>query len=133
MIGIDTNILVRYLTGDDPKQSPAAEKFLKKHCTAEDQGWIGVIVLCELVWVLARGYKYTRDEIATVIAQLLETTEFELEDTGCVRRALRVYEEQGGDFSDALIAARNTAAGAEHTYTFDQRASKLQGFKRLKA
>ena len=72
MIGIDTNILVRYLTGDDPKQSPAAEKFLKKHCTAEDQGWIGV------------------------------------------------------------IATRNAAAGAEHTYTFDQQASKRRGFKRLK-
>jgi len=131
MTGIDTNILVRFLTGDDPKQSPAAERFLKKNCTAEDQGWIGVIVLCELVWVLARGYKYTREEIATVLAQLLKTAEFELEDNGCVRRALRICQEQGGDFADLLIAERNAVVGAEVTYTFDQVAAKLPGFKRL--
>ena len=132
MIGVDTNILVHYLTGDDPTQSPAAEKFLKKHCTAENQGWIGVIVLCELVWVLARGYKYSRDEIAAVIGQLLITAEFELEDNGCVRRALQIYQKQGGDFSDALIAERNSEVGSAPTYTFDQQAAKLHGFKRLK-
>lgn len=132
MTGIDTNILVRYLTGDDPKQSRAAEKFLRKNCTAGRQGWIGAIVLCELAWVLSRGYKYTRDEVATVIGQLLKTAEFELEDNACVRRTLRVYEEQGGDFPDALIAGRNAAAGAAPTHTFDQRAAKQQGFKLLK-
>jgi len=131
MIGINTNVLVRYLTGDDPRQSSAADKFLQKACSAKTPGWIGVIVICELVWVLQRGYGYPRGQIAEVIAQLLRTAEFEVEDKECVRAALKDYLSGNADIADGLIARRNSKAGAVDTYTFDKRAAKLPGFKLL--
>lgn len=133
MIGIDANVLVRYLTGDDPRQSAAAERFLKRTCSTKDPGWIGVVVLCELVWVLQRGYGYPRSKIAAVLAQLLQTADLEIESKRCVRKALRDYGASNVDFADALIARTNTEAGAAETWTFDKKAAKLPGFRLLKS
>lgn len=131
MIGIDTNVLVRFLTEDDPVQSPAAERFLMEQCSAANPGWIGVIVLCEIVWVLQRGYGYSRNDIAAVLAQILRTAELEIEDKECARRALKSFRNGSADYSDNLIAQRNGKAGAIETYTFDRNAAKLDGFNLL--
>jgi predicted nucleic-acid-binding protein len=130
--GIDTNVLVRFLTGDDPKQSRAAERLLRRSCTPAEPGWIGLIVLCEVVWVLQRGYGYRRQEIAAVVSQLLATAELELEDADAVRRALALYKDGKADFSDGLLAVRNAGAGARITYTFDRKAASLPGFELVK-
>ena len=132
MIGIDTNVLVRFLTRDDPAQSMEAEKIMKKHCSCGNPGWIGVIVLCELVWVLQRGYHYKKKEICAVLGQLLRTAELEIEEKDSVRSALEVFELQSADFSDCLIIQRNRRAGVTHTYTFDKNASKVTGFKLIR-
>ena len=129
MTGLDTNVLVRFLVGDDPRQSPAAERFLKTRCSPENPCWIGVIVLCEVVWVLQRGYHYPRTQIAAVIRQLLETAEFEIEGALCVRQALSDFAAGRADFADALIGRRNAASGAELTGTFDKKAADLPGFQ----
>jgi predicted nucleic-acid-binding protein len=130
--GIDTNVLVRFLTGDDPKQSQAAERLLKRKCSPAKPGWIGLIVLCELVWVLQRGYGYRREEISAVVSQLLATAELEIEDSDAVREALALYETGKADFSDGLLALCNARAGAEITYTFDRKAGRLPGFELVK-
>lgn len=129
MIGIDTNVLVRLLTQDDPVQSLQARRFLTKHCNPKQPGWISAIVLCELVWVLARTFRYSREQVTAVLTQLLRTAEFEIEDADLARQALDRFSREGRDFADALIGLRNARSGAAPTYTFDQTAAKLPEFR----
>lgn len=131
MIGIDTNILVRYFTQDDAEQAKAATEFLKSECTTERPGWVNRIALCELVWVLERVYRSSREEIANVLEVLIQTAEFQIEDLTCVWNALSVYRDENVDFSDALLAATNLAHGCELTITFDRKAANLPGMRPL--
>ena len=73
MLGIDTNILVRYITQDDPIQSPLVSQFLKQECTEKNPCYLSNIVLCEMVWVLETAYHYKREQIANVLQIILET------------------------------------------------------------
>jgi len=131
MHGIDTNVLVRFLAKDDPIQSKQAEVFFRKRCSPATPGWISVIVLCEMVWVLSRGYNYDKLQISSVIDHLLRTPFLAIEDEGLVRNALNSWASGKLDFADALIAERNRHAGCGTTYTFDRRASDGDGFSPL--
>ncbi|MHB8317811.1 MAG: PIN domain-containing protein [Acidimicrobiales bacterium] len=125
MIGLDANVLVRYITQDDPEQSRHATALIE---TLDEQapGFVSVIALAELSWVLARAYKVTSVDIATVIRKLLEAKELVVQDADGVRRAL-AFATTGAEFSDALISELGTLAGCSHTVTFDRRALKLPG------
>ncbi len=131
MNGIDTNILVRFFARDDKVQAKQAEGFLGKTCSPANPGWISVIVLCEMVWVLSRGYSYSKDQLIPVIDHLLRAPFLKLEDATAVRAALGVWENHTLDFSDALLAVRNQRAGCASTYTFDHKALASPGFTRL--
>jgi predicted nucleic-acid-binding protein len=131
MNGIDTNILVRFFARDDKVQAKQAEGFLGKTCSPANPGWISVIVLCEMVWILSRGYSYSKDQLIPVIDHLLRAQFLKLEDATAVRAALGVWENHTLDFSDALLAARNQRAGCASTYTFDHKALASPGFTRL--
>jgi predicted nucleic-acid-binding protein len=128
MIGLDANVLLRYFVKDDTKQSAQATHFISTRCSPENPGFIDRVALCEMVWVLTRGYGYRRSDIARVIAQLLTTQEMLLEDEELVRGALQRYEGSSIDFPDALIGEVNRARGCEATATFDRKAAKLNGF-----
>jgi predicted nucleic-acid-binding protein len=128
MIGLDTNVLLRYFVKDDPSQSEQATRFVSTRCSQENPGFIDRVTLCEVVWVLSRGYKYRRGEVARVVSQLLATQELLLEDQELVGVALRRYQRTNIDFPDALIGEVNRAHGCEATATFDRRAAKLDGF-----
>jgi predicted nucleic-acid-binding protein len=132
VIGIDTNVLVRYLVGDDPIQARQAEAFLLRCCSAEEPGFVNRIVLCELAWTLERTYGYARSDIARALEQLLAARELRVEDRAHVLAALAVYRRTAIGFSDAVIAEINRAQGCEATATFDRKASKLGGFVALK-
>ena len=125
MIGLDTNVLVRFLVGDDAEQSRAARRLIESRCTAESPCWINRIVLCELVWVLEGAYGYDREAIAEVLEHLLHTAELEFDDVETVWKALRAYRDRGLDFADALIVLGNLKAGCEETFTFDKEMSRL--------
>jgi len=129
MIAIDTNVLVRFLTQDDANQFLQAKRLFKHHCTPQSPGWISVIVICELVWVLQRTYRYSRENIAIVLNQLLRTAELEIEDSDLAKQALERFASGKYDFADALIGLRNERAGASPTYTFDRTASTLPEFR----
>lgn len=129
MIGIDTNILVRYLTQDDIEQAKVVEQILNRYATCPNSVFINNIVMCELIWVLERGYKYSRDEIAKAIKQILATEEFNFEDQEALWIALNDYSQIKLDFSDALIAEINKKNGCIETFTFDQAAVKSTSFK----
>ena len=133
MIGLDTNVLVRYLVQDDPAQSKLATKFIEKNCTDSEPGIIGHIVLCELSWVLESNYQQSRDQIANVIEQILQVSQLAIPNTELIWRALSDYRDSNADFSDLLLSRINQASGCEYTLTFDKKAAKQDLFELLKA
>ena len=125
MIGIDTNILVRYLTQDDIEQAKIVEQIFSKYAISPNSVFVNNIVICELIWVLEKGYKYNKEEIGKVIKQILSTKEFFFENQKLLWLSLNQYIQNKLDFSDALIGEINKEAGCFKTLTFDQSAIKL--------
>ncbi len=133
MIGIDTNVLVRYLAQDDPKQAKLAARFLDQHCTSADPGHISLIVLCELLWLMRRGYHLDRAQAARIIAQLLDAPMFNVEQSHLVRLALEDFTAGNADLTDYLLGRLHQAAGAAYTVTFDRQAGQHPLFHLLRA
>lgn len=120
MIGLDTNILVRYLTQDDPEQ---AEKVNREIESCNAQGipfFIASIVICELVWVLDTAYDYSREEITSSLDKILRTRQFQFENKALMLFALADYRSGKGDFSDYLVGHIGKQAGCTLTWTFDR-------------
>ena len=124
MIGLDTNVLVRYFVQDDPVQAKLATQFIESECTTQQPGLISTIVLCELVWVFESAYRYEKSLICEVMERLLITAEFEIESTLQVRTALKEFQTGSADFSDCLIQHLNQARACDYTVTFDRKAAK---------
>ncbi len=124
MIGLDTNILVRYLTQDDPEQSAQANRLIETRCTPQDPGYLPLLVLCELVWVLAGAYAYQKSLIIQVLEHLLASPELEVESHQFAASALRAYKTGTADFSDYVILFTNKGAGCERLYSFDRKLLK---------
>jgi len=131
MIGLDTNVLVRYLVQDDPAQSRKAIQVITKQCTRDDPGFINRIALCELVWVLESAYGYSKDTIVAVLEKLLRTGQLKIEDLQAAWTAFRMYQKGKADFADCLMGTTNRLSGCETTVTLDQAASKLEGFRAI--
>ena len=128
MRGLDTNILVRYLTADEPRQCAAAERIIEQSLKDEEPLFIPAVVLCELVWVLASLYAQTKAQIAGHLEQVLGTAQFLIERDSLVRSALRSWRSGKGDFSDHLIGATAREAGCRDTVTFDRDLRNVAGF-----
>lgn len=131
MIGIDTNVLVRYLVQDDTTQAQVATNLLENYIGRSASIFINNIVICELVWVLERGYKYKRDEIANVLQNILSTTEFAFEDIDSLLYAHKKYTGSDIDFSDALIGKINLQHKCTKTITFDRGTKNDKNFEIL--
>lgn len=133
MIGIDTNVIVRYIVQDDPEQARAATKLIEQSCTINNPGYINHIVLCEIVWVLRRNYKLDKQSIYQVIEQIMRTDRLIIEDIQLVWKALETFKETKADFADCLLSQRNLQAGCRYTATLDDAASVTKGYKHLLA
>jgi predicted nucleic-acid-binding protein len=133
MIGIDTNVLLRLLVRDDDAQVRAAERFIARHCSPDDPGFVSLVVIVETAWALRRLYLYDRVQIATALRSLLDVAELEIESAADVRSAVADFATSTAGLADCLIARMNVAAGCEYTVTFDRKAAKLPGFEFLKA
>jgi predicted nucleic-acid-binding protein len=131
LIGIDTNVLVRYILDDDQVWSPPAQRFIDDDCTVERPGYVNLVVLVELAWVLRSTHGWGRSEISTVISDFLLADNLVLEQPLLVAAALRQFKDGGADFADFIIQAMNQSANAEPTVTIDKDASKQPGFVRL--
>jgi len=131
MTGLDTNILLRYITQDDPLQSPAATRFIEEHCTPEAPGFVNHLVLCELVWVLRRCYQASQPDALAVIEQILRTEQLEVQQPQIVWKALRFTQRNAADFPDSLISQINQAHDCRTTLTFDQGAAVGEGMTLL--
>ena len=130
MIGIDTNVLVRYVMQDDPAQARAATRFLG-NLTSQAPGHISAVVLAELSWVLTSTYGATRAELANAIENLLATDALIVQHVDCAHRALAALRTTGADFADAFVAAIDVKAGCAETVTFDKDASRRAGMRLL--
>lgn len=125
MIGLDTNVIVRYLTQDDPTQSELANQIISQSTTRGEMLWIGQITLCETVWVLEKGYQITKDTLIEILHLLLETQELVFENHDIVWQALQDYQSSRSvGFADCLIGRQNSANNCIYTYTFDKCAVK---------
>ena len=119
MIGLDTNILVRYLTQDDPEQSRIANAEIEKGLAAGEMFFISDIVICELVWVLETSYGYDRWEILPVLDHILRTKQFQFENKDLLWKSFADYQNKKGDFANHLIGQAGHKAGCRETFTFD--------------
>ena len=131
MIGIDTNVLVRYIAQDDAAQSAQASVLIEHECTAATPGFIGLVVLVELVWVSESCYGATRTEMAAIVRQLLGARQLVVQDAELAWKALRLFESGKADFSDCVIERTADAAGCTVVMTFDQRAAATSGMTLL--
>ena len=131
MIGLDTNVVIRYLVQDDKKQSAAATRFIEKSLTMDAPGYINHISLCEIVWVLQRCYGVTQPQVREIIEGLLTTKQLDVENVEVTWKALRALDANNADFCDALIGQINIHSGCEYTVTLDKKAAGLPGFDLL--
>jgi predicted nucleic-acid-binding protein len=129
MIGLDSNILVRYLTQDDPIQSPKATAIIERRLTEENPGFVCIVAMAETVWVLDRAYGLAMHEIAAAIERMLQTDVLVIENEQEVFTAMIALKEGHGSFADALIVALGARVGCSRTLTFDQKALRLPGFE----
>jgi predicted nucleic-acid-binding protein len=128
VIGVDTNVMVRYLTRDDEAQWQQATQVIQ----GGQQCFLTHVVLCELVWVLrGKPYAYSKDEILTTLAAILQSPVFEFEDRSPVYQALQRSQQGQADFSDYLIGAIAYQSGCRETVTFDQKLTNERGFRCL--
>jgi predicted nucleic-acid-binding protein len=130
MIGLDTNLLIRYLTYDDPGQASKAAREIEAAAERGENLFVATIVLCEMVWVLEDAYGYKRKDLVGILEKMLRTAQFVFEDKDLIWRALSDYLTGKGDFSDYLIGRAGQKAGCLQTLTFD-RELKTDGLFRV--
>jgi predicted nucleic-acid-binding protein len=132
MIGLDTNVLVRYFAQDDAVQSKKATALMES-LSADRPGYVSQVALVEVVWVLGRSYGVGRDPIKDIIESMIGTKELVVEGADIVRKALRVFAASDkADFADCLIERSGHVAECEYTATFDVTASKVAGMRLVK-
>ena len=128
MLGVDTNVLVRYLTRDDQPQYEKARRLIDRGTSKGEPVLLSLLVLLETEWVLRSQYNLAKPEILAAFSALLDTADLAFEDEPSIESAVYSWKDSAADFSDCLIEAHNRRLGCRATATFDGRALKLAGF-----
>jgi predicted nucleic-acid-binding protein len=132
MRGLDTNILVRYCTSDDPAQASLVKTLFEEAEDRQEVFFVSSITLCELVWAVRRKpYRFSRSEVTTLLEKILDISIFEIQDRNLARQALSQYRQGQADFPDYLLGCHGRRAGCEATLTFDRKLRKTPGFSLL--
>jgi predicted nucleic-acid-binding protein len=129
MIGLDTNILVRYLAQDDPVQSTVATEIIERRVTERDPGFISTVAIAETAWVLQSVYRFSDEQLASALELVLNADALVVESEIEVNAAAFALKQGEGSFADALTAELGARAGCMHTLTFDRRAARLPEFE----
>lgn len=130
MIGLDTNVLVRYIMQDDPKQSPKAAELIES-LDGDNPGFVTVVSVLEIYWVLTSCYDLSNEQVKQALGALLRTKQILVDRADQVLRALRVFGDGKADFADCLIERMAAGAGCTRTMTFDVGAAKHAGMSML--
>ena len=128
MIGLDTNVLVRYITQDDPVQSARATAIIERRLTHDDPGFVSIVAMVETVWVLERSYGLSQKQIAAAVELILQIDALVVENEEQVFTAMTALKDSRGSFADAVVAALGANAGCSETLTFDRSALRIPGF-----
>jgi len=128
MLGVDTNVLVRFLTRDDQPQYEKARRLIEREVAKGEPVLVSLLVLLETEWVLRSRYEMAKADIVAAFSALLDTADLTFEDEPSVETAVYSWKDSAADFADCLIEARNRRLGCRATATFDGRALKLAGF-----
>ncbi|MBI3917045.1 MAG: type II toxin-antitoxin system VapC family toxin [Betaproteobacteria bacterium] len=128
MLGVDTNVLVRFLIRDDEAQFEKARKLIKSEIAAGRHVFVSQLVLLETEWVLRSRYSLSKSQIIEAISRLLDTSDIRFEDEPAIEEALFIWKDTTADFADCLIGSQNRRLGCRATATLDVKASKLPGF-----
>ncbi len=131
MLGIDTNVLVRFLVRDDEGQFERARRLIKREVGSEEDVFVSLLVLVVTEWGLRSRYSLQKTEIREAISRLLDATEVQFEDEPAVEEALFIWKDSAADFADCLIGAHHHRLGCRATATFDAKAVKLPTFVAL--
>ena len=126
MIGLDTNILVRFVAQDDAVNSPLANAIMAS-LSVDEPGWIAVTAIAEFAWVMTRRFRIARKDVYSLLNRFLTMPEVEVEQHELVRKAANLFLIGSADFTDYLVACSGQAAGCSHTLTFDRKAAKSAG------
>lgn len=126
MRAIDTNVLVRLITGDDTRQAAAAAEFVRAGA------WVSHLVLAETSWVLTSVYELDPEQVASAVEMLLDHQDLTIQDADVVTRALALFREHPAlGFSDCLVLEVARQAGHVPLGTFERGLSKLEGAERI--
>jgi predicted nucleic-acid-binding protein len=129
MIGLDTNVLLRYLAQDDPVQSPRATEVITRRLSELEPGFVSLVTILEVVWVLKSLYKRSPQEIANDVEMILAADTLEVQNEQQVYHAVVALRNGTGAFEDALISSVGIWRGCSVILTFDEKAAKrLHGF-----
>jgi predicted nucleic-acid-binding protein len=128
MLGIDTNVLVRFLVRDDEVQFEKARKLIKREVAAGRRVFVNQLVLMETEWVLRSRYAVPKNQSIAAISGLLDASDVQFEDEPAIEEALFIWKDSTADFADCLIGAKNRRMGCRATASFDAKASRLPGF-----
>jgi len=128
MLGIDTNVLVRFLVRDDEAQFERARRLIKREVSAGRRVFVNQLVIMETEWVLRSRYAVSKHQIIEALSGLLDAADVQFEDEPAVEQALFLWKDTTADFADCLIGAKNRRHGCRATASFDAKASKLPGF-----
>jgi predicted nucleic-acid-binding protein len=131
MLGIDTNVLIRFLVRDNEVQFDKARKLIKREVTAGRRVFVNQLVLMETEWVLRSRYAVIKPQIIEAFSGLLEADDIQFEDEPTIEEALFLWRDSAADFADCLIGAKNRRLGCSATASFDLKASKLPGYKTI--
>jgi predicted nucleic-acid-binding protein len=129
MIGLDTNIFVRYLTRDDPGQFRQAAQILERDLTTDNPGFVSLVTVAGLVWVLESIYDFTNEQVASAVYRMLRVPMLQIQNAREVFFAVEAHQTSTASFEDALIGALGAWAGCSTTLTFDKKAARLPSFR----
>ena len=129
MIGLDTNVVLRYLLQDDPAQTRQANQIFERQLSAENPGFLNIATVLEIVWVLRSVLGRTPAEIVAHLEAILSRDTLEVQHAEQVYEAAFALKRGTGEFEDALIGALNAWAGCSSTVTFDRKAKRLPHFR----
>jgi predicted nucleic-acid-binding protein len=128
MLGVDTNVLIRYLTRDDQRQYERARRLINREVAKGEPVLVSLLVMLETEWVLRSRYEMAKADIIAAFSALLDTADLTFEDEPSIETAVYSWKDSTADYADCLIEARNRRLGCRATATFDNRAMKLAGF-----
>lgn len=129
MTGLDSNVLVRFITLDDPAQALRAMQIIEEDLTPEEPGFVSLVAMAELAWVLESFYRFSGAQIAAAIERILQIDTLAIQNEREVSTAMIAVRTGTASFNDALIAALGRWAGCSHSVTFDRKAARLPDFR----